>query len=210
MLPINAERMLRKAMEAHRDIYNALATVKQSVTSESSCEDLADYAIALRETEKHLEDIRKEVTAYLTNVERLTCLRYLEDASRVMKGEPIRTENVTASPDMKVCAKIPTFEKDPVNYEKLMDYLGIDPCLRDRGKFLTDLGEEYTEVVRVHWPAFQSLCTRLKAGGHQLPDGIDTEATYTQFALRMRKRGDLLLKEQPPVTETISNEEIPF
>lgn len=222
-LPINAEKLLRKAMEAHRDIYNALATVKQSVTSESSCEDLAEYALALRESEKHLDDLRKEVKGYGNNVERLACLRYMEDASRVMKGEPIRTDMVTATPDMKVNASIPTFEKQPFQYAELMTYLGIDSCLWDKGKVLTELGEEHTEVVRVHWPGFQSLITRLKAGGHQLPDGIDPNATFTEFALRMRKKGASLLSKtmevddnaEQPITNVenvsfVSDSEIPF
>lgn len=212
-LPYNAEFLLRKAVTAHREIYNALATVKQSVTSESSCEDLADFAVALREAETHLEDIRKEVTGYMQNVERLACLRYLEDASRVMKGEPIRTAMVTATPDMKVCASIPTFEKQPAQYAEMMTYLGIDECLWDKGKYLTDLGEEHTEVVRVHWPGFQCLNTRLKAQGLPLPAGIDPNATYTQFALRMRKKGSLLSAEEPITNDKVSsvpNDEIPF
>lgn len=212
-LPYNVDVMLRKALIAHREIYQTLATVKQSVNGESSCEDLVDIAIALRESEKHLDDIRKETSKFLENVERLVCLRYLEDASRVMTGEPIRTDLVTATPVMKVCAKIPTFEKSPDTYAALMTYLGIDPCLWDKGIQLTELGEEHTEVVRVHWPGFQSLITRLKANGLQLPDGIDPNATYTQFSLRMVKKGPLLNSQaEKPLTDSVnvSDSDSPF
>lgn len=222
-LPFNAEFLLRKATVAHRDIYNALATVKQSIGGETSCEDLADYAVALREAEKHLEDIRKEVTVYKINVERLSCLRFMEDASRVHSGEPIRTDMVTATPDMTICASIPTYEKDPTAYARMMTYLGIDECLWDKGKYVTEEGEQHTEVVRVHWPGFQSLCTRLKAQGLPLPDGIDPAATFTQFALRMRKKGPLLSKQfdensddsaEQPITNasvpSVPDSEIPF
>lgn len=139
----------------------------------------------------------------------------MEDASRVMKGDPIRTENVTATPDMKVNASIPTFEKQPFQYAELMTYLGVDSCLWDKGVVLTELGEEHTEVVRVHWPGFQSLITRLKAQGLPLPNGIDPNATFTEFALRMRKKGESLLTngaEPLPVEtkHTLPDSEIPF
>lgn len=217
-LPPNAELVLRKAITAHRELYNLIATIKQSVSEESECEQLADIAVALREAETHLEDTRKTVTNAKEVVCRLACMRYLEDASRVLQGEPIRTDLVTANPEMTICAKIPTYEKDPVAYAKMMTYLGVDEQLWDKGKILTDAGEQHTEVVRVHWPGFQSLCTRLKAHGLPLPDGIDENATFTQFTLHMRKKGPLLSKsfDEDDATQSLTNaakvpdSEIPF
>lgn len=210
-LPEQVEQLLRKAITAHNEIYQLLGEVKQSVNKDSTCEDLADIAVALREAETYLKDIRVEVTKQKETTERICCLLYLEDSTRMMRKEPIRTAFVTASPDMKVAAKIPTYEKDPVNYERMMRYLGIDEQLWDRGTILTELGEEHTEVVSVKWPGFTSLCTRLKANGLPLPDGIDPDATYTEFTLRMRKKGELISNATTNDANSVNDdEEIPF
>lgn len=197
-------------MAAHAEIYESLGAIKRSVNKDATCEELADVAVALREAETYLKDVRVEVTKLKEYTEQVCCMLYLEDAARMMKQEPIRTDLVTASPDMKVAARIPTFEKDPVNYVKLMTYLGIDECLWDRGTMLTELGEEHTEVISVHWPGFTSLCTRLKAKGLPLPDGINPDATYTQFTLRMRKKGELIKADATTNDVDVNKSEIPF
>lgn len=172
---------------------------------------LADVAVILAEAEKFAEDTNKEIKAFRKTMERLTVMKYLQDATLVMQGEPIRTEYVTATPEMKTCAKIPEADKQPEEYAALMTYLGIDPVLWDKGKVLTELGEEETEVTKINWPGFQSLVTRLQAAGLPLPDGIDPAKTYQLFSLRMRKRKGLPIEGiQVNTSASILNEENPF
>lgn len=207
----DVEQMLRKAITAHAEIYDLLGQIRKSVNAELECEELADIAIFCREAESHLDDMRKEVKKTKELCEKLCCLRYLEDATRMMKKEPIRTEYQTASPEMSTFARIPTIEKDPEGYTKLMTYLGIDRQLWDYGEILTENGKEHTEVVKVNWPGFMALLTRLKAEGLPLPDGIDPNATYVEYKLRMKKKGELI-KSATTNDSNVSNasDDIPF
>lgn len=181
----------RTAKAAHEALYIRLQQIRQTLASQT-LEGLADIAYALRESEKYLQDIRKENTATAETAERLCCLRYLEDASNV---EPIRTEYCTATPDMKTCAKVPNLKNDPKGYASMMQWLGIDPILWDQGEIETESGKEDTEVVSVHWPGFTALLGRLAANGLPLPDGIEVDATYHLYKLRIRKRKGVIDSE---------------
>ena len=172
------------AKAAHEAVYIKLQKLRQTFP-ELPIEELADAAYALRESEKYLEDTRKELKATAQTIERFCCLKYLTDASNT---EPIRTEYCTATPDMQTCAKIPKRKDNPAAYEAMMKWLGIDPLLWDYGEIETENGIEDTEVVSVHWPGFTALLGRLAANGLPLPDGVEVDATYHLYKLRIRKR----------------------
>lgn len=169
---------------AHEEIYKSLQAAR-SVAQGVELEELVDIAYACREINKFVESLDKEVRGLDKFVERIGCLKWLQ---MVDGPDNIQTEYATATPDMRTCAKIPSVEADPAGYHKLMDYLGIDPVLRDAGDIETEHGKESTEVVRVHWPGFQTLVNRLNREGFQLPEGINPAANYTDYKFRIRGR----------------------
>lgn len=183
-MPTEAVDLYTAAKESHEKVYR-LTQALQQMFARADNETRANIGFACREAYKFADDSRKLIEGAGDLAERMTCLDYLQTS---IDGEPIRTEYVTATPDMKVSASVPTIEKNPIGYQKLMDYLGIDPVLRDKGKVLTEEGEEETEVIKVNWNGFTSLLSRLQQAGYPMPDGIDPSATYTTYRLRYRKK----------------------
>lgn len=189
---------------AHEEIYKALQVARNSAQA-IELEELVDIAYACREISKFIESIDSEAKGLDKFVERIGCLKWLQ---MVDGPDQIRTEYATATPDMRTCAKIPSVKVDPVAYNKLMDYLGIDPILRDSGEIETEHGRESTEVVRVHWPGFQTLVNRLNREGYQLPEGVNPSANYTDYKFRIRgkmKINDVETREALQKGETPDN-----
>ena len=182
-----AQEIYRKARELHETIYK-LAVELTAMVPQNSNEENCDLAYAMREADKYVDDTRKEMTRLSKLAQSIVCLKW----SQLAGGKPIKTDYCTGTPVPKICAHIPTVEKDPKNYRALMTYLGIDPMLWDEGKVISPLGEEETEVVKVNWPGFQALVARLAANGLPLPDGIDPNETYTLPEVRLLKRKGVL------------------
>jgi hypothetical protein len=185
------KEIYKECRDVHEKLMRKVLDLKAGFPTDSE-KDLADTAFALREAEEHLDAIRKDIKAVGELAEKHCCVKYLTNPKYIAnpaKAEPVRTDYCTASPDMAVCASVPTFKKTPEQYQLLMDFLGVDPNCRDQGEIEMEDGTiADTEVLRVHWPGFQSLCTRLQRQGIALPDGINPDATYTLYKLRIRQR----------------------
>ncbi len=191
---------------AHEEIYKQLQVARTTAPVEDLPE-MVDIVYACREIGKFVDDLQKESRGLDKFVSRLACLKWLK---MVDSPHNIKTEYATATPDMRICAGIPDFRHTPDAYNKLMDYLGIDPVLRDSGDIDSPHGTESTEVVRIHWPGFQSLVNRLTTEGYSLPDGIDPSKNYTDYKLGMRGRKKI---SDPPTAEELrkeGSEENPF
>jgi hypothetical protein len=179
--------------ESHEFIYRELMAHVECIDSDSMTEN-ADHAYAMREIEKFLDDSRKDVAAQRKLAERAAAIKWSTSPSA---SDNIKTDYCTATPDIKTVAKIPTIEKNPDEYTALMDWLQIDPCLRDHGKVLDELGERETEIVSVKWPAFQDYVTRLVAQGYPPPPGVDPGATWKEYVLRIKKRKPIMPDSTP-------------
>lgn len=191
-----AQEIYQLAKDAHEMILTRCIELRRTMVNQTAPTNV-NCAYALRESLALIEDTAKQAKQIKELLERLVCLRIIEAGN----ADPIKTEYCTATPDVKICAAIPTFEKDRTSYEKLMTYLGIDPVLWDTGKFLTELGEIETEVVKVNWPGFQDFITRLAAEGSPVPDGIDASKCYSIYRLLMRKNGPVLQGYEIPAEE---------
>lgn len=189
-MPENAAALFIDAKAVHESAFSKIEALKGEAYK-ADLPTLANMGYALRETEKYITDLRKDISSLRGLVALLFCRQFASDTAN-MTRENIKTEYCTCSPQPNIQAQIPTFDKSPAEYTKLMDYLGVDPMLRDQGSIETENGIEDTEVLRVHWPAFQSLMRRLAAAGVALPDGIDTEKTFTEFTLLIRRSKGVL------------------
>lgn len=182
-----AQDIYRIAREAHEEIYKLLVELTAVVPNNSN-EENVDIVYAMREAEKFVDDTRKDINKLKKLAEQVVCLKWASMPHTSKTPKNIKTPYCTGTPEPKVCAHIPTVEKNPKEYGALMDYLAIDPMLRDIGPVISDLGKEETEVVKVNWPGFQSLINRLVANGCPLPDGIDPNETYTLYEVRCLKK----------------------
>lgn len=189
-MPAECKALYSGSRKSHEDLYRLSQVINGAIPA-ADLETLCNIAHALRQSNKYIEDLRKTLTAIERFAERLACMRYIQDGDNEKQAN-VKTEYVTATPDVTYCASIPTLERDAEAYHSLMSYLGIDPVLRDQGIIQNEDGtRDYTEVIKVHWPGFQSLMNRLAAAGIALPDGIDPEKTYTEYKLRLRSRKEI-------------------
>ena len=102
---------------------------------------------------------------------RLTCLKATEEEVVKVKGT-----YATASTELKMSANLPSRSKNPEEYVALCEFLGIP----------SDLNE--LDLIRVHWPGFTELYTRLSKEGKPTPPGIDIAKTHAIYSLRYRER----------------------
>lgn len=198
MLPI-AQKLYADVRELHERIYKDLQAL-QAIALAGDLEEMADSIYALKEAKKFAEDTEKDIGKLQKMLCDMFCLKYTQCDDG--NAESIRTDYCTATPNPRVCAHIPSYEKQPEEYKALMTYLGVDPVLWDTGKVLTENGEESTKVVDVHWPGFTALLSRLAGSGHPLPPGIDPEKTYMLWNVTIRKKKGILGDVNPNTEET--------
>jgi hypothetical protein len=114
----------------------------------------------------------------------MACLVWVTKES----DEPIRTEYVTASPDVKQMVSLPRRRSNPEGYATLMRYLGI-------AQELWDVDEESHAAVSFHWPGMIDYVSTLLAQGKPLPPGVDPTSTYPVYKLGLRPK-----REMPPAS----------
>ena len=156
--------------------YEQLAYIRDEAKSgKYSMEDLVNLVHVSREISKLANDLRKEADGIVYILEQVVCVVYLTQA----EGKPIRASLATGSPSMKLSVKLPHRERNPEEFEALMNYFGIElSSLTDR-------------AVRPHWPAICEIVSVLAEEGKPLPPGINPENTYPTYSLVIRSKRDL-------------------
>jgi len=173
-----AQQVFQIARDAHGDAYGNVHQLAEQLPTMSSQGELADTALAMREAARYFKDALKEVEKIRELAERLACLLWLKDAV----GDPIHTDHVSATPQVKTMASVPKRSTQPEQHAALMQWLGVPDHL---------WAADGPEVVRVHWPSFVELLTTNAEQGKPLPDGIDPDKTYPRYSLTMRRKKDV-------------------
>lgn len=177
------------AQAMHAEIYQACKAVLQRASA-LSIEESVDCQLCLREAAKFADDTRKECNKLLELLEKLTCMNWALDPNA---DEKIVGELANGSPVVKTRVILPTLERDPERYAKLMDWLGVPEDLRDRGKVLYHEGQFTTEVVKINWNGFQDAIDQWLLQGHVLPDFVlSKENSFTDQKVILRKTHDIL------------------
>lgn len=164
--------------EAYRQFANVAQYAK---TVENDPGELADTAVAIRECERMLHSLLKQVREIQNQAEAKAAL------ALTMKGEiEIKTEFTSAKVSMKQTPRVPKQSQDPEAFAKLMDWLGVpEEVYEDRN------GQG--GAVHIHWPGFVEEFTRRRVNGEQLPDGVDPQSVRTIHRLSpLRKRKELI------------------
>jgi hypothetical protein len=155
------------------DIHAALARLAEEAKRLTSLPELVDLIYALRKTSELADTARKE----MNRIEELTikqaCLIWT-----TTDGNPIRSDYVTGSPDIKMMASLPRRKSNPEGYAALMRYLGVPDEL-------WDTSDEESEAVRPHFPGMVDLLSRAMQEGRPLPPGISPENTYPLYKMRL-------------------------
>jgi len=134
-------------------------------------DDLADIGYFLKQSEKVLEELRKEVSAKLQfttlRIAHYVAMRSIEDPNA--PGN-VRGTFCLATPDIKSGIKLPSKGTD--DYMKLCDYLGVHPEYSARGL----LGFSYRGM--------SNLVDERRANEDEIPPGIDISHDRTVCTYR--------------------------
>jgi len=163
-----------------RELQNTQSTVL-------SLREMADTLYVLREATKLYEDSLKELNKAKGEIERLFCTLFVDESlAGNFADDKVRTEHCSVEPDIKVAAKLPTYKQDPESYLAMMADLGFD----------TDtLVRDGVELARPYWPGIQERINTLATEGKPLPKGLKTDETFRQFAVKIRKKMEILDNE---------------
>ena len=167
---MNQHPFIKAAQDIHLDIYTKIEAVCGNLKNKSK-EELVDVGWAAKKASECFDDLRKELNKLESLAARLTCLKATEEEVVKVKGT-----YATASTELKMSANLPSRSKNPEEYVALCEFLGIP----------SDLNE--LDLIRVHWPGFTELYTRLSKEGKPTPPGIDIAKTHAIYSLRYRER----------------------
>lgn len=170
--------------EMHRffsSFYADIENIKGATVNVVEMNEQADLSYVLREVGKLLDDLKKEVEKASKQATALACADWMKQVrDGEFSSEKIKTEYVTATPDIKVGCSLPKLSTDPDNYYELMDFLGIPREVSEK------------DFIRIHWPNFVEFISKLQQEGRPIPPGIDKEKTFNFYKLEMRRRKGIL------------------
>lgn len=172
----NAKQVYAQAKRCFEETYALLVETKEYFERCNDMDELADVTYAMKQSEKFLKDLSSTLKKQRENLERIACLLWVKRNV----ADPIKTDYVTATPNLKTMASLPTKKGDPEGYAALLKWLGIRE----------DVSED--DAVRPHWPGMVEYLTKLMEEGKPLPPGIDPGKTYPMYTLSHRKRKEIL------------------
>jgi hypothetical protein len=172
--------LYKLAKEFHKRVVEEDAALTRWLASNTSREDHADMAYAIRETTNFMEDARKKLFHVSELAQKLACIISVH----IGQADSFRTEHCTATPDPKTFISIPRRSTHPEQYAKLMEHLKIP-------RELWDVSEEDHAVVKPHWPGLVDYIARQLQEGLPLPGGVDPNKTWVEYKLRLLKKKEV-------------------
>lgn len=183
----SAQNLFRLAQTAHEEIYKLQTILQQEVSKCNSLTELADYAFAIDRSHELIEDCKKQLWKFREEINKKVCTLYMEQyINNPSKAGPIKTDHVTATPDIKTAPKIP--KAGSPEWKQLIDFLNIP----DFGMSEKSNGEKPLEVVRLHWPDLIEHLTNLDSQGKPPPPGINPASKTLVYKLTLRKKKEVL------------------
>lgn len=176
-----AIQMCLDVKQAHENLYKKLTALRELASNSPDMIELTDISYALHTCEKFVKDSSKEVRALKELIDKIVCAMWVQNGVH----QPIRTEYVTGSPDVKVMAKIPTRRGDPENFKKLMTFLNVP-------EELWNMGDDEHLPINIHYPGMVDHISALATQGKPLPNGIDPSTTYPLYKLTLRPRKEIV------------------
>ena len=160
--------------QMHAELYQRSKKLVEAINTCTDLGELTDYAYALRDASKLLEDSAKDARKAQKRASDITCILWVQhSAADASFPDKIKTEHCTGTPQVKFAGRVP--RPGTPEYDELLAFMGMPEGLIKSG------------VMRTHWPSFVDYLTRLAEEGKPLPPGVDPETTYPVYELRLRK-----------------------
>lgn len=168
-----------KVKELYEHHVKGLIAMRALVEKTADLKELVDWAYAINQSSKFLDEMRKNINGIEDLAERIACLIYMQTGC----AEPIRTPHVTGTPNIKMIATLPKRRKPDgaqnPEWIKLMTHLGVP-------KHLVEIEDQH--AVDFHFPGLMAYLTRLQMEGRPLPPGVDTSRTYPEYTVKLTPR----------------------
>lgn len=166
---------LLKAVQALRELSHAAS---QAVTESMPMEEAADAEFVYYKAVQLIEEFLKENRAAQKRYCYFTCIKFIAAASLNPNLGNVKTDYVTATPDVTMMPRIPseTNPKEREEYHTFLAHFGINAEAVQFG------------VVRPHWPGVLEMIKERQANGQPLPPGTIATQTFPQYSIRHTPR----------------------
>lgn len=170
------KHMAELGTQFHTQAYTDLKIADVALKGNTDIKELADAAYAMHKLEQYADAVKKLARTERERIARLCCMLWVRTSD---DGEPIRTEYVTASPNIKTVPKIPKKHEDPELYKNFLMALGVSE----------EMASLENPPVAAHWPDLVDYCTNLAAQGKPLPPALEvTKTNYDVYELRFTEK----------------------
>ena len=140
-------------------------TTRLSDLETENVEDALDTGYAI------LNEIRKSLEKFSSKIQAMLCLILLQKGVKSWK-----TEHTTGTVNIRMSATPPKLVSNPEKYRAMMKALKIPEDVYEK------------ELVRVHYPAYESYCTEIMARGEPAPAGIEPSSMRGLPKITFRKK----------------------
>lgn len=178
MHPLAAD-LLEKAKNIHDQVYEQIFALRSIVQEPGqSMEELADIGFVLKKSLDNFEALNTELRSLETICARAACVLWAKQPIDPSQAQPIITEYVRATPDIKQMCALPNRKREPEAYARMMQYLGVPQNLVGSA--------ESRGPIDVDWPGMVDYLENQLAAGKPLPPGLDPKKMYSVYKLSYR------------------------
>ncbi len=168
-----ASENYRALTELQKAIYDFSVRCNEDLPKNIRIADIVDIAFAMKKCSELADDMRKCCNAVVQHFSRLICLASGELS--VTKVVPIRSEHVTATPQVKMMRGLPSKRKEPEEWANLLKYFGVSQELLDTG------------IVKESYNGMIDFITKQLGEGKNLPPELQNRKEYAIYSCRFRQ-----------------------
>lgn len=169
-----------KAEEVHHEMYAALLKAQRVIKDPKTTQaDRVDAVFLVRQVERLADDTRKEFRKTRELGERITCLVWTaQSEADAAQARSVKGRYVTATPNMRMAANLPSHKHDPEGYAAFMQSIGVDVA-----SAAVQCG-----AIQLHYPGVERLITECTANAKPLPAGLPADKLIPVYSLTLRER----------------------
>jgi len=172
-----AKNFYREVFKFHQWLSAECTALERELKQLNVVEDVADFDLVCAKVNDLLQDAAKQTRALGRYSTKITCLVWQRNALETNNFDPIRTDYVTASPDVVQMPKVPSHRQDPEAYATLCRSLGMpDEAIEDR-------------TIQPHWPSLLEKVRKAMRQGLAPPAGLDPNVSFPEYSVRRLTRG---------------------
>lgn len=171
-----AKDYYKLVFDFNMELQRQIPAMQELLQTGMCLEEQADLHYAIHRAFEMLEETLKHMRVVENLSTKVLCLKW----SLQSNGDNVKTDYVTATPQVTEMPKMPSEKSSPDEYRRMMADLGVP----------LDMVEN--DVVRPHWPGFKDMVHTLAEQGLPLPDGCDLTSSYPVYKVRLRKKKGVL------------------